>query len=60
MARTTIEDCLGKDESHFQLAYKIAQRAREIMRRGDSRVEEYDDKPIVIALREEAELHTKD
>lgn len=55
MARTTIEDCLDEGESHFDLAYQAARRARELMRRGDARVDELDDKPVVVALRETAE-----
>lgn len=56
MARTTVEDCLDESESHFELAHRIARRARELTRRGDARVVEYEDKPVVIALRELAEL----
>lgn len=55
MARTILEDYTQDTESHFELAYKIPRRAREIHRRADARVAERNDKPIVVALREISE-----
>lgn len=56
MARTTIEDCLDEHTGHFDLAYKIAPRAREIARSGESTVTAFGDKPLVVALREIAHI----
>lgn len=54
MSRTTIDDCKEKCPNHFDLAYHAAQRAHQIIRRGDARVHEGDDRAIVLALREVA------
>ena len=55
MARTILEDYYQDTSSQFELAYKIPQRAREIMRSDNARVKKYNDKPIVLALREISE-----
>lgn len=52
MARTILEDFLGEHDSHFELAYNVPRRARDIQRRGNAKVRENNDKPIVVALRE--------
>ncbi|MGI9297106.1 MAG: DNA-directed RNA polymerase subunit omega [Gammaproteobacteria bacterium] len=52
MSRTTTDDCREHCPNHFNLAYHAATRAQEIMRRGDARVPEGEDKPVVVALRE--------
>lgn len=52
MSRTTTDDCRENCPNHFNLAYHAAMRAQEIMRRGDPRVPEGEDKPVVVALRE--------
>ena len=58
MSRTTTDDCLVNCPNHFNLAYHAAQRAHQIMRRGDAQVPQGDDKSIVLALREIAKgLH---
>lgn len=59
MARTILEDYFKTTESHFDLAHHIPIRAREIQRRGNARVVEHDDKPIVVALREISEQHSR-
>lgn len=59
MARTTVDDCLDEKTGHFDLAYAVPQRAREIMRTGDSKVTPYGDKPIVVALREVADAKSE-
>ena len=55
MARTILSDYYKDTDSHFELAYKIPRRAREIQRRANAIVAERSDKPIVIALREISE-----
>ena len=57
MARTTIDDCLEQCPNHFELSYRAARRARDIMNRGDPRVPDQGDKSIVVALREIADPH---
>lgn len=54
MARTTVDDCLNENDSHFELSYKVARRARDLLRRRNPQVAEEDDKPVVVALRETA------
>ena len=58
MARTTVDDCLEQCPNHFDLAYRASRRARDLMKRGDPRVPEYGDKPVVVALRELADPKT--
>ena len=55
MARTILDDYFQDTDSHFELAYKIPHRAREIQRTGNALVEPNGDKPIVVALREISE-----
>ena len=52
MARVTVEDCLDKVESWFELVMLAAQRSREINSGAPITVERDGDKPTVIALRE--------
>ena len=61
MARVTVEDCLSKVDNRFQLVLIATKRARQISLGAQPFVEEENDKPTVIALREIAEgLVTKD
>ncbi len=53
MARITVEDCLKKVESRFELVVLGARRAKMIMR-GAKQLVETDNRPIVNALREVA------
>jgi len=53
MARITVEDCLRKVESRFQLVMLAARRAKMIMK-GAHPLIEADNRPIVMALREVA------
>ncbi len=53
MARITVEDCLKKVESRFELVILAARRAKMIMR-GAKPLVETDNRPIVNALREVA------
>jgi DNA-directed RNA polymerase subunit omega len=53
MARITVEDCLRKVESRFELVILAARRAKMIMK-GANPLVEADNRPIVNALREVA------
>lgn len=53
MARITVEDCLRKVGSRFELVILAARRAKMIMR-GAKTLVEADNRPIVNALREVA------
>jgi len=53
MARITVEDCLKKVESRFELVILGARRAKMIMR-GAKTLVETDNRPIVNSLREVA------
>ncbi len=55
MARITVEDCLHSVENRFQLVLVATTRARQIAMGKAPLVEENNDKPTVIALREIAE-----
>ncbi|GAA5315212.1 MAG: DNA-directed RNA polymerase subunit omega [Candidatus Pelagadaptatus aseana] len=53
MARITVEDCLDFVDNRFELVLVSSKRARQIAVGGkDPMVEEENDKPTVIALRE--------
>ena len=51
MARITVEDCLKKVESRFELVILAARRAKMIMK-GARPLVETDNRPIVNSLRE--------
>ena len=53
MARITVEDCLKKVDSRFELVILAARRAKMLMR-GAQPLVESDNRPIVTALREVA------
>ena len=55
MARVTVEDCLDKIPNRFDLVVLAARRARDLTLGRAPFVEEENDKPTVIALREIAE-----
>lgn len=56
MARITVEDCLDNVENRFDLVMVASKRARQLQTGGkDAMVEENNDKPTVLALREIAE-----
>lgn len=55
MARLTVEDCLENVDNRYDLVILASKRARQIMMGADPLVEEKQDKPTVIALREIAE-----
>ena len=55
MARITVEDCLDKIDNRFEMVLTATKRARQISNGADPLVEEENDKPTVIALREIAD-----
>ena len=55
MARITVEDCLQNVNNRFELVLTATKRARQIGHGADPLVEEENDKPTVIALREIAD-----
>lgn len=55
MARLTVEDCLENVESRYDLVLLASKRTRQLTLGSDPLVEEDNDKPTVIALREIAE-----
>ena len=55
MARITVEDCLAHVDNRFELVLTATKRARQISNGADALVDEQNDKPTVIALREIAE-----
>ena len=55
MARVTVEDCLDNVKNRFELVMIATKRARQIANGQEPLVEEENDKPTVIALREIAE-----
>lgn len=57
MARVTIDDCLKKIPSRFELTLVAAARARQLATGATPYVEGERDKPTVLALREIAAGH---
>ena len=55
MARITVEDCIDKFESRFELVLVASNRARKLHSGENPTVERDNDKPTVIALREIAD-----
>jgi len=55
MARITVEDCLEQIDNRFEMVLTATKRARQIAHGADPLVEEQNDKPTVIALREIAD-----
>jgi len=55
MARITVEDCLENIDNRFELVLTATKRARQIAHGAEPLVEEENDKPTVIALREIAD-----
>lgn len=55
MARITVEDCLERISNRFELVMVASKRARQITLGAPTHVEEENDKPTVLALREIAE-----
>jgi len=55
MARVTVEDCLDKVDTRFQLVLVSAKRARQLSNGAEANLDWENDKPTVMALREIAE-----
>ncbi|MGH8603113.1 MAG: DNA-directed RNA polymerase subunit omega [Gammaproteobacteria bacterium] len=55
MARVTVEDCLNHTKNRFDLVILAAKRARQISLGSRPLVDEENDKPTVLALREIAD-----
>ncbi len=55
MARITVEDCLDNIDNRFELVLTATKRARQIAHGAEPMVDEENDKPTVLALREIAE-----
>jgi len=55
MARITVEDCIDKFDSRFELVLVASNRARKLHSGDDPTVEKNNDKNTVIALREIAD-----
>jgi DNA-directed RNA polymerase subunit omega len=55
MARITVEDCLANVDNRFELVLIATKRARQIAHGAEPLVDEENDKPTVIALREISE-----
>jgi len=55
MARVTIEDCVDKIGNHFRVVEVAAHRARHLDLGSSTKVEQEDDKSVVVALREISE-----
>ena len=55
MARITVEDCIDKFESRFELVLVASNRARKLHSGETPTIEKDNDKPTVIALREIAD-----
>jgi len=52
MARLTVEDCLKRLDNRYDLVLLASKRARQLTLGSDPLVEQENDKPTVIALRE--------
>lgn len=52
MARITVEDCLANVDNRFELVLTATKRARQVAHGAAALVDEQNDKPTVIALRE--------
>lgn len=55
MARITVEDCIEKVGNRFELVLLATKRARQVARGAAPLVDDDNDKPTVIALREIAD-----
>ena len=55
MARVTVEDCIDKTETRFELVMVAAQRARKLGTGAELLVDRDNDKNTVVSLREIAE-----
>ncbi len=52
MARVTVEDCIEKEPNRFKLVLMATKRARQLANGAPALIDEENDKPTVVALRE--------
>ncbi len=52
MARITVEDCLAKVPNRFELISLASKRAKDIIKQKASLLEGYNNRPVVMSLRE--------
>jgi len=52
MARVTVEDCLTQVDNRFSLVILAAERTRQLLKGAQSLIDEVENKPAVLALRE--------
>jgi DNA-directed RNA polymerase subunit omega len=52
MARITVEDCLQTVDNRFELVLLASKRARQLANGAEPLVDNHNDKPTVLALRE--------
>jgi DNA-directed RNA polymerase subunit omega len=57
MARITVEDCLKVVDNRFELVLMATKRARQLAKGAEPLVENHNDKPTVLSLREIAGQH---
>ncbi len=55
MARITIEDCLTKVDNRFELVILAAERTKQLLKGSQPLIDDPENKPAVVALREVAE-----
>jgi len=55
MARITVEDCLEVVDNRFELVLMATKRARQLAKGAEAALDDENDKPTVLALREIAE-----
>ena len=59
MARITVEDCLEKENNRFSLIHIASKRAKQLLAGSKAKIENPDNKPVVVALREIADGHVR-
>ena len=55
MARITSEDCLTKVDNRFELVILAAERTKQLLKGSQPLIDDPENKPAVVALREVAE-----
>ena len=59
MARVTIEDCLKKVGNRFELVILAAARTKQLLKGSEPLIDDPENKPAVVALREIAEGYVR-
>ena len=55
MARVTVEDCLGFVNNRFELVILATERTKQLLKGAEPLIDDPENKPSVVALREIAE-----